>query len=43
MKKLDKTLLSYQNLAQDIEKHCRNKRLKKNIYKMDLINAKNNN
>ena len=36
-------ILNYKNLALDIEKYCRNKRLKKNIYKMDLINAKNNN
>lgn len=30
-------------MVEDIEKHCKNKRLKKNIFKMDLVNAKNNN
>jgi hypothetical protein len=30
-------------LIEDIEKNCKNKRLKKNIYKMDLLLAKNNN
>jgi hypothetical protein len=33
----DNYLLSKRNLIEDIEKHCRNKRLKKNIFKMDCV------
>jgi len=36
-------LASQRNLAEDIEKFCRSKRLKKNIMKMDLLHASNNN
>lgn len=33
----DKYLLSQKRFVEDIEKHCKNKRLKKNIYKMDCV------
>lgn len=31
-------MISQQTLINDIEKHCRNKRLKKNIFKMECSN-----
>lgn len=33
-------MLSQKNLIKDIETHCQNKRLKKNIYKMDCLPLK---
>ena len=33
----DQYLFDKKSMIQDIEKHCRNKRLKKNIYKMDCV------
>ena len=35
--KIDKLLFGQKQLIEDIEKHCRNKRLKKNIYKLDCV------
>lgn len=29
-------------LAEDLEKYCKNKRLKKNIYKLDMIHCQHN-
>ena len=34
---LEKLMLNQQKMITDIEKHCKNKRMKKNIYKMDCI------
>ena len=34
---IDKLLLGQRQIIEDIEKHCKNKRLKKNIYKMDCV------
>jgi hypothetical protein len=36
--KIDKILAGKKTIIEDLEKHCRNKRLKKNIYKMDCVN-----
>ena len=38
----DRLLANQRNLAEDIEKYCRNKRLKKNIQKIDLIHCQSN-
>lgn len=35
--KIDKLLFGQKQMIEDIEKHCRNKRLKKNIYKLDCV------
>lgn len=40
--KIDKLLLDHKMLADDLEKYCYNKRLKKNIYKLDMIHCQNN-
>lgn len=37
--KLDKVLLDHKMLADDLEKYCMNKRLKKNAYKLDLLHC----
>jgi hypothetical protein len=34
---IDKLLFGQKEMIEDIEKHCRNKRLKKNIYKLDCV------
>lgn len=39
---LDKILLNEKMLADDLEKYCANKRLKKNIYKLDMMHCTNN-
>lgn len=36
-KKIDKLLMDQKMLADDLEKYCYNKRLKKNAYKMDML------
>jgi len=36
-KKIDKLLINHKMIADDLEKYCKNKRLKKNIYKLDLM------
>ena len=41
-KKIDKLLLNHKVIADDLEKYCRNKRLKKNIYKLDLMHNMHN-
>lgn len=40
--KLDKLLMNEKKLADDLEKYCYNKRLKKNIYKMDILHCAHN-
>ena len=40
--KIDKLLLDHKMLADDLEKYCYNKRLKKNIYKLDMIHCQHN-
>ena len=34
---IDKLLFGQKQMIEDIEKHCRNKKLKKNIYKLDCV------
>lgn len=41
-KKIDKLLMDQKLLADDLEKYCYNKRLKKNIYKMDMMHSLHN-
>ena len=41
-KKIDKLLMNHKMIADDLEKYCKNKRLKKNIYKLDLMQCFNN-
>jgi hypothetical protein len=37
MKPIDKLLVSQKNFVDDIDKHFKNKRLKKNIFKLEGI------
>ena len=39
---IDKLLFDQKKLSEDLEKYCYNKRLKKNIYKLDLMNSSHN-
>jgi len=36
-KQIDKLLINHKMISDDLEKYCKNKRLKKNIYKLDLM------
>ena len=37
MKPIDQLLMSQKKILDDIDKHCKSKRLKKNIYKLEGI------
>lgn len=41
-RKIDQMLLDLKKKSGDLEKHCYNKRLKKNIYKLDMIHNLHN-
>ena len=41
-KTIDKIMMNQKNLIDDIHRHCKNKRLKKNIFKMSGIRLMSN-
>ena len=41
-KTIDKIMMKQKNLIDDIHRHCKNKRLKKNIFKMSGIRLMSN-
>lgn len=41
-RKIDHLLLDLKKKSGDLEKYCYNKRLKKNIYKLDMIHSLHN-
>lgn len=41
-KNIDRVMMNQKQLIEDIQKHCKNKRLKKNIFKMNGIRLMSN-
>ena len=41
-KNIDRIMMNQKNLIEDIHRHCKNKRLKKNIFKMSGIRLMSN-